>query len=67
MTPGQKALIDAIGAVWPHHPNWTLGKLLQSAMNASRGEIRTNPAYAKDAELARHLAALIPEDWEGKK
>lgn len=67
MTPAQTALLNAIKRAWASHPEWTLGKLLQSAMNISRGEIRTNPAYAKDAELKKHLVALIPPADEGKK
>lgn len=67
MTPSQTALLNAIKKTWSHHPDWTLGKLLQSAMNVSRGEVRSNPAYATNAELKKHLVALIPEEDEGKK
>lgn len=67
MTPAQTALLNAIKKTWAHHPDWTLGKLLQSAMNVSRGEVRTNPAYATNHELRKHLAALIPPEDEGKK
>lgn len=64
MTRQQSAIINQVKATWAHHPNWTLGKLLQSAYNISTGEIRTNPAYAKNAQLMSGLRALVPDSDE---
>lgn len=61
MTPYQSRLLNQIKKTWQHHPTWTLGKLLQSANNIALGEIRTNPAYARDAHLIKGLKALEPE------
>lgn len=61
MTPHQSRLINQIKATWEHHPEWPLGKLLQSANNIALGEIRTNPGYAIDKHLLKGLKALIPD------
>jgi hypothetical protein len=57
----QSQLLNQIKKTWPHHKDWSLGKLLQSANNIALGEIRTNPAYSRDSHLITGLKALIPE------
>lgn len=57
-------LIQAIVVAWEYHPNRPLGKMLSAAMNISRGELRSNPAFAGDAELLEGLRALVPDEWE---
>lgn len=64
ITGYQKGLLNRIQEAWVHHPDWTLGKLLQSANNIALGEIRTNPAYARDYHLNKGLKALVPEGAE---
>lgn len=61
MNAHQSRLLNQIRTTWAHHPTWSLGKLLQSANNIALGEIRTNPAYARDGHLIKGLQALIPE------
>lgn len=67
MKSSQTSLVNQIKKTWEHHPDWTLGKLLQSANNISLGEIRTNPASARDSHLLSGLKALIPDPREGEK
>lgn len=67
MSRQQTALVNQIKKTWEYHPTWTLGKLLQSANNISLGEVRTNPASARDAHLLSGLKALIPDPREGDK
>lgn len=61
---GQKSLLKQIETTWAHHPDWTLGKLLQSANDIALGEFRTNPAYSRHNHLTTGLKALIPEGSE---
>lgn len=65
-TGRQTAIANQIKKTWAHHPDWTLGKMLQSAFNVSTGELRTNPAYATNEQLMSGLRALIPEEGEEK-
>lgn len=60
----QKGLLNRIEEAWVHHPDWSLGRLLQSAGNIGLGEIRTNPAYVRDYHLNKGLKALVPEGDE---
>lgn len=61
MNSHQSQLLNQIRKTWEHHPKWSLGKLLQSANNIALGEVRTNPAFARDGHLITGLKALIPE------
>lgn len=61
MNSHQSRLLNQIKATWPHHSDWSLGKLLQSANNIALGEVRTNPAYSRDSHLITGLKALVPE------
>lgn len=64
MTRAQTTMLNQVKKTWEHHPDWTIGKLLQSAYNISTGEVRTNPAYAKHGQILSGLRALIPEGGE---
>lgn len=61
MNAHKSRLLNQIKKTWEYHPDWTLGRLLQSANNIALGEVRTNPAYARDGHLINGLKALIPE------
>lgn len=61
MSAYQTQVLNQIKKTWPHHPKRTLGQLLQAANNIALGEVRTNPAYARDAHIITGLKALIPE------
>lgn len=63
----QTSIVNQIKLTWGHHPEWTLGKLIQSANNISLGEVRTNPAHARDSHILSGLKALIPDAEEGVK
>lgn len=60
----RKMIVKQIALSWEEHPDWTLGKLLQSAASISRGELKVNPAFARDMELFNGLKALIPDEDE---
>lgn len=64
MTAEIHATLDAVREAWAHHQNWTLGKLLESAASAARGQVRLNPSVVSDEELVKGLKAMIPADWE---
>lgn len=65
----QLDILAEVEVAWGYHPDWTLGKLLQSAASIARGQIRLNPGVVTDEELSHGLRALVPDDWEmeGKK
>lgn len=67
MTKERKALVEALVVAWAFHPKRSLGQMLSAAMNISRGELRSNPAFAEDAELLEGLRALVPDEWEQEK
>lgn len=61
------ALLQEVENAWDYHPDWTLGKLLQSAASIARGQVRLNPAVVSDEELVVGLRALVPDEWETQK
>ena len=60
-------LLAEVEIAWGYHPDWSLGKLLQSAASIARGQIRLNPAVVSDEELGAGLRALVPDEWETQK
>lgn len=67
MTNSRPALIAALSAASKHHPKTPIGKLIGNAVNISRGQLQSNPAFASNAEITEGLKALIPSDWEQEK
>lgn len=61
------AIVKALGEAVKHHPNTPVGKLIGNAVNISRGQMQSNPAFATDAEVLEGLKALVPSDWEIEK
>lgn len=61
------ALVTALSEAIKHHPTTPVGKLIGNAVNISRGQTQSNPAFAGDAEITEGLKALIPSDWEQEK
>lgn len=61
------AVVKALGEAVKHHPNTPVGKLIANAVNISRGQAQSNPAFAADSEVLAGLKALVPSDWEQEK
>lgn len=61
------AIVKALAEAIKHNPNTPVGKLIGNAVNISRGQLQSNPAFAGDAEVLEGLKALIPSDWEQEK
>lgn len=61
------AVVKALSEAVKHHPNTPVGKLIGNAVNISRGQTQSNPAFAADSEVLAGLKALVPSDWEQEK
>lgn len=67
MKKSHRDMIAALTDALDYHPNTPLGKLISNAVNISRGQLQSNPAFATDAEILNGLKALKPDDWEIEK
>lgn len=66
MTHDKSELLALLAEVVELQPTRTVGQIMRAAMDISRGQLQSNPAFAGDAELIEGLRALIPAEWEKK-